>query len=283
MKNKKQSKTMKRSVLILWRIFFGGLLFIILVFASANFGLFGKMPSLTDLENPEADLASEVFTSDGKLMGKYYSENRSEVKYNEISPNIIHALIATEDQNFYDHSGIDARAVARAILKFGTAGGGSPITQQLAKMMLGQGKGNVVKRGIEKIKEWIIAVKLERNFTKEEIITLYLNRAPWGNNYGIRNAAKTYFQKEPAELSIEEAAVLVGMLKGFGYEPIRHPAAALNRRNTVIERMVDCKQQYLTEQQGARLKAKPLITNYKKADDNVGIAAYFRTALAEKM
>jgi len=153
MKNKKENKTMKTSVRILWRVFFGGILLVLLIFTLANFGAFGKMPSLEDLENPEADLASEVYTSDGKLMGKYYAENRSEIKYNQISPNIIHALIATEDQNFYDHSGIDARAVARAVIKLGTAGGGSPITQQLAKMMLGQGKGNVVKRGIEKIKE----------------------------------------------------------------------------------------------------------------------------------
>ena len=234
---------MTRSIKILWRIFFSGLLFIVLIFALASWGLFGKMPSLLELENPEADLASEVYTSDGKLMGKYYAENRSEVRYSEISPNIIKALVATEDQNFYDHSGIDARAVARAVLKFGTEGGGSPITQQLAKMMLGQGRGNVFKRGLEKIKEWIIAVKLERNFTKEEIITLYLNRAPWGNNYGIRNASKIYFQKEPKELNLEESAVLVGMLKGFIYDPIRHPLASLKRRNTVIERMVDCKQQ----------------------------------------
>ena len=283
MKNKAENKTMKNSVKILWRLFLGGLVLVVLVFMLANFGAFGKMPSLEDLENPEADLASEVYTSDVKLMGKYYAENRSEIKYNQISPNIIHALIATEDQNFYDHSGIDARAVARAVIKLGTAGGGSPITQQLAKMMLGQGRGNVLKRGIEKIKEWIIAVKLERNFTKEEIITLYLNRAPWGNNYGIRNASKTYFQKEAADLNVEEAAVLVGMLKGFGYEPIRHPVAALNRRNTVIERMVDTKQHYITEAQAAKLKAKPLITNFKKVDDNVGIAPYFRMALAEKM
>ena len=274
---------MKDSVRILWKVFFGGILLVVLLFTLANFGAFGKMPSLEDLENPEADLASEMYSSDGKLMGKYYAENRSEVKYNQISPNIIHALVATEDQNFYEHSGIDAKAVARAIIKLGTAGGGSPITQQLAKMMLGQGKGNVITRGLQKIKEWIIAVKLERNFTKEEIITLYLNRAPWGNNYGIRNAAKTYFQKEPIELGIEEAAVLVGMLKGFGYEPIRHPIAALNRRNTVIERMVDCKQQYLTAADAAQLKAMPLITHYKKADDNVGIAPYFRSALSETM
>ncbi|MBL0359258.1 MAG: transglycosylase domain-containing protein [Chitinophagaceae bacterium] len=274
---------MKKSVKILWRVFFYGLFFVVLIFASANFGLFGKMPSLKDLENPEADLASEVYSADGKQMGKYYSENRSEIKYSEISTNIINALIATEDQNFYDHSGIDPRAVARAILKLGTDGGGSPIPQQLAKMMLGQGRGNVFKRGMEKIKEWIIAVKLERNFTKEEIITLYLNRAPWGSNYGIRNASRTYFQKEPAELSIEEAAVLVGMLKGFIYDPIRHPSASLNRRNTVIERMVDCKQHYITEAQATRLKAKPLITNYKKPDESVGIAPYFRAVLADKL
>ena len=274
---------MKSSVKILWRVFFGGLLLVILIFTAANFGLLGKMPSLKELENPEADLASEVYTSDGKLMGKYYAENRSEVKYNEISPNIIHALVATEDQNFYDHSGIDAKAVARAVIKLGTDGGGSPITQQLAKMMLGQGKGNILKRGFQKIKEWVIAVKLERNFTKEEIITLYLNRAPWGNNYGIRNASRTYFQKEPIELNIEESAVLVGMLKGFIYDPIRHPSASLNRRNTVIERMVDCKQHYLTDEQAIRLKAKPLITSFKKVDDNVGIAPYFRFVVADKM
>ena len=274
---------MKNSVKILWRIFFGGLLLLILIFTSANFGLLGKMPSLKELENPEADLASEVYTADGKLMGKYYAENRSEVKYNEISPNIIHALVATEDQNFYDHSGIDAKAVARAVIKLGTDGGGSPITQQLAKMMLGQGKGNILKRGTQKIKEWVIAVKLERNFTKEEIITLYLNRAPWGNNYGIRNAARIYFQKEPMQLSVEESAVLVGMLKGFIYDPIRHPSASINRRNTVIERMVDCKQHYLTDEQANKFKAKPLITNFKKVDDNVGIAPYFRFAVVDKM
>ena len=274
---------MKRSVKILWRLFFGGFLLVVLLFTAANFGLFGKMPSITELENPEADLASEIYSSDGLLMGKYYAENRSEVKYSQISPNVIEALIATEDQYFYDHSGIDPKAVARAILKLGTDGGGSPITQQLAKMMLGQGHGNVLKRGIEKMKEWIIAVKLERNFTKEEIITLYLNRAPWGNAYGIRNASRIYFQKEPGDLKIEEAAVLVGMLKGFIYNPIGHPKAALDRRNTVIERMVDCKQHYLTEAEATKLKAKPLITNFKKLDENIGIAPYFRDVLKDKL
>jgi penicillin-binding protein 1A len=154
---------MSKSVRFLWRVFFGGLLLLVLIFLAANFGLFGKMPSVQQLENPEADLASEIISSDGLLMGKYYAENRSEVKYQEISPNVIHALIATEDQHFYEHSGIDAKAVARAVLKFGTDGGGSPITQQLAKMILKQGRSNILKRGLEKIKEWIVAVKLESN------------------------------------------------------------------------------------------------------------------------
>jgi penicillin-binding protein 1A len=274
---------MKRSVKILWRVFLSGLGLFLLMLLCANFGLFGKMPSVEELQNPEADLASEVYTSDGILMGKYYAENRSEVKYNEISPNVINALIATEDERFYDHSGIDAQALARVVFTLGTQGGGSTLTQQLAKMMLGQGHGNVFRRGIDKLKEWIVAVKLERNFTKEEIIALYLNRAPWGNVYGIRNASRTYFQKEPKDLKVEEAAVLIGMLKGFIYNPIGHPKASLDRRNTVINQMVVCQQHFLTEAEAEKLKAKPLITNYKKIDEYIGIAPYFRAVLADKM
>jgi penicillin-binding protein 1A len=272
---------MKQSVRILWKVFFYGIIAVLLIFMSANFGLFGKMPSLKELENPEADLASEVYSADGKLMGKYYAENRSEVKYNQISPDIINALIATEDVRFKDHSGIDGKAVVRAIASGGTQGGGSTITQQLAKNMLSQGKGNIFIRGFQKIKEWIVAVKLERNFTKEEIITLYLNRASWGNNYGIRNASRTYYQKDPAELSIEEGAVLVGMLKGFIYDPVRHPKASLNRRNTVIDQMANAG--YITDMQAEKLKSKPLITNYKRPDESVGIAPYFRAVLADKL
>jgi penicillin-binding protein 1A len=269
----------RKSVRILWKFFWGGLGFVTLLFLAANFGLFGKMPSVQQLENPEADLASEIISADGVLMGKYYSENRSEVKYREISPNVIHALIATEDERFYDHSGIDMQAIGRVVFTAGTQGGGSTLTQQLAKMMLKQGRKNRLMRGFEKIKEWIVAVKLERNFTKEEIIALYLNRAPWGNVYGIRNASRTYFQKEPIDLNIEEAAVLVGMLKGFIYEPIRHAKSSLNRRNVVINQMATCKQQYITPAQAEQLKRKPLITNFKKMDENVGIAPYYRAAL----
>ncbi|MEN9963986.1 MAG: hypothetical protein RL582_1081 [Bacteroidota bacterium] len=271
---------MKKSVRILWIVFGSGLGFVLLVFLSANFGLFGKMPSVQQLENPEADLASEIFSADNKLMGKYYSENRSEVKYNEISPNVIHALIATEDERFYEHSGIDVQALGRVVYTAGTQGGGSTLTQQLAKMILGQGGGNKLSRATEKIKEWIVAVKLEKNFTKEEIITLYLNRAPWGNVYGIRNASRTYFQKEPKNLKIEEAAVLIGMLKGFIYEPIRHPKSSRIRRDVVINQMSVTKHHYISSEEAERLKSKPLITNYKKIDENVGVAPYFRSVLA---
>jgi len=274
---------MKRSVKIFWKIFLAGFALVILLLLCANFGVFGKMPSVSQLENPEADLASEIYSSDGVLMGKYYSENRSEVKYTEISPNAIHALIATEDERFYDHSGIDAQALGRVVFTLGTQGGGSTITQQVAKMMLNQGKGNILRRGIDKLKEWIVAVKLERNFTKEEILTLYLNRAPWGNVYGIRNASRMYFQKEPKDLKIEEAAVLIGMLKGYGYNPITQPKRSVDRRNTVINQMAVCKQQFITEAEATKLKAKPLITNYKKLDENIGIAPYFRDVLKDKL
>ncbi len=275
---------MKRSVKILWLVFFGGLLLVVLLFTAANFGLFGKMPSLQELENPEADLASEVISADGLLMGKYYAENRSEVNYNEISPKVINALIATEDVRFEQHSGIDAKAVVRAIYSLGSDGGGSTITQQLAKMILEQGRGNIFQRSVQKIKEWIVAVKLERNFTKSEIITLYLNRAPWGNVFGIRNASRTYFQKEPKDLKQEEAAVLVGMLKGPSiYEPIRHAEAAMNRRNTVLQQMVVADQKFLTEAEAAKLKAKPIITNFKAIDEAIGIAPHYRRALIDVM
>ena len=276
-----QIRKVPASVKVLWRLFWIGLIAVAAIFIAAAMGAFGKMPSIAELQNPEADLASEIYSSDGLLMGKYYSENRSEVKYQEISPNVIHALIATEDERFYDHSGIDAQAVGRSVFSLGAQGGGSTITQQLAKMMLKQGQGSFVQRVFQKIKEWIVAVQLERNFTKDEIITLYLNRAAWGNVYGIRNASRTYYQKEPADLKLEEAAVLVGMLKGFIYDPVRSPKNSMERRNTVINQMVVCKQKYLTPAQAKSLMAKPLVTNFKKIDEAIGIAPHFRRALLD--
>lgn len=274
---------MKRSVSILWKLVLTGICLFLILLTCVVFGVFGKLPSLEQLENPQANSASEMYADDGKtLMGKFYTENRSPVDYKNISENVLNALIATEDERFYEHSGIDVRALGRAIKGFGSDGGGSTITQQLAKNILNQGKGNIFKRGIDKLKEWVVAVKLEKNFTKEEIITLYLNRVPWLNIYGIRNASRTYFQKEPSLLSVDEAALLIGMLKGPGqYDPIRKPAAALERRNIVIEQML--RNDMVKEGQANILKKKDLGTKYKKIDEDLGIAPYYKMVLGKKM
>ncbi|MGZ8525340.1 MAG: transglycosylase domain-containing protein, partial [Chitinophagaceae bacterium] len=276
---------MKKSVRIFWRIFLFGFLALVLLIALANFGVFGKMPSLEELENPSIQQASEVIANDGTLMGKYYTErgNRSNVKYRDISANVTNALIATEDERFYNHAGIDFKSTLRAVFTMGKQGGGSTLTQQLAKALLDQGSKNSAWRVVEKLKEWIIAVKLERNFTKEEIVTLYLNAVPFGNNiYGIRNAARTFFQKEPDRLNIEEAALLVGMLKGNSiYNPVRNPKAALDRRNIVIGQMeVNGK---INGAEAAKLKAMPIKLKYKKLDENTGYAPYFREVLKDEV
>ncbi|MFN4893408.1 MAG: penicillin-binding protein 1A [Bacteroidota bacterium] len=270
---------------LFWKVSGIGAGFVLLLVLTANWGLFGYMPSLTELENPAILQASEVYAADGTLMGKYYTErgNRSPVRYREISPNVIDALIATEDERFYDHNGIDFKSTLRAVLSLGTEGGGSTITQQLAKALLAQGSKNKAWRVIEKLKEWIIAIKLERNFSKQEIITLYLNTVPFGNNlYGIRNTARTFFQKEPIELKVEEAALLVGLLKGNTiYNPIRNPKSALDRRNVVIGQMEVNKK--ISSAEANRLKALPIELKYKKLDENTGHAPYFREILKEEI
>ena len=276
---------MKPSVRAFWRLFAGGMIAFLLMILLANLGLFGKMPSLQELENPSILQASEVYAQDGTLMGKYYTErgNRSNVKYRDLSRYAIDALIATEDERFYNHSGIDFKSTLRAVVTLGSEGGGSTITQQLAKALLAQGSRNKAWRVVEKLKEWIIAVKLERNFTKEEIITLYLNVVPFGNNiYGIRNASRTFFQKEPDRLLIEEAALLIGMLKGNTlYNPVRNPKAALDRRNVVIGQMeVNGK---ISAEEAKTLKASPIQLNYRKMDENTGYAPYFREILKEEI
>ena len=263
-----------KAFFIFWGVF---LLFIL----SLNLGIFGKLPSLTELENPSILSSSEVIAADGTLMGKYYLKDRTNVNYTDISQNVIKALIATEDERFYEHSGIDIRSLARALFFLGRQGGASTITQQLAKNLLNQGNHNKATRLIEKFKEWIVAVKLERNFTKEEILALYLNMVSYGDEiYGIRNASKTYFQKEPDRLSVEEAAVLVGLLKGNTiYNPRRNPKASLDRRNTVIDQMV--RNNMLPAPEAERLKLKPIDLKYKKMDENAGIAPYFRDVLRD--
>ena len=282
-KNKKRIKPVRPSVRILWTMVVIGFLMFNLVLAAAYFGLFGKLPSLQELENPQANLASEIYANDGTtLMGKIYTENRVSVDYKDISSHVIDALISTEDVRFYNHSGIDAIALGRAIKGLGSDGGGSTITQQLAKNILGQGRGSMLRRGIDKIKEWIVALKLEKNFTKQEIIALYLNRVSWLNVYGIRNASRVYFSKEPSALTTDESALLIGMLSGPGkYNPVRRPEAATARRNLVLDRMVS--NNVLTGAEALSLKRKPLGLKYKKLVENMGIAPYFRTELAKKL
>lgn len=268
---------MKNSVRTFWRIFFivfGGVFAVVLF---TNWGLFGKMPSLRELENPTIMQASEVFASDGTLMGKYYlpNGNRTVVKYKDISPNVINALIATEDKRFYEHSGIDIKGTFRAVALLGKAGGGSTITQQLALALFNKRASNKITRMVQKLKEWIIAVKLERNFTKEEILALYLNAVSFSDNvYGIRNASRTFFQKEPDRLSVDEAALLVGMINGPGiYNPRRNPKASMDRRNLVITRMVE--NGNISAGEAENLQSKPIKLNYKKLDENTGFAPYF--------
>jgi penicillin-binding protein 1A len=273
-------------VRIFWRIFFYGLGAFILFLVLINLGAFGSLPSLKELENPSITLATEVFADDGTPMGKYYKDkgNRSNVEFKDISPNVVNALVATEDERFYQHSGIDGFSIMRAVIRLGHDGGGSTITQQLAKNLLEQGSKNFVRRFIEKLKEWIIAIKLERNFTKQEILALYLNEVPFGDNvYGIRNASSTFFQKEPDRLNVDEAAVLIGMLKGNTlYNPRKNPKMAIERRNTVINQMV--KNNYLTAVEAARDKALPIdLSNYKKVDENNGLAPYFRDVIRDEL
>ncbi len=277
---------MRKAIPIFWKVFFASLLGFVLLLTLINFGVFGPLPSLKELENPSIMLASEVYADDGTLMGKYYKDksNRSNVEYHDISKNVVNALLSTEDKRFYEHSGIDGMGVLRAVVKLGRDGGGSTITQQLAKYMLGQGSHNMARRGIEKLKEWIIAVRLERNFTKEEIIALYLNAVPFGDNvYGIRNASRTFFQKEPEQLTVDEAAMLIGMLSGNTlYNPRKNPKAAIERRNTVINRMVESN--YITEEEGRKYKLKPIdLSNYRKLDENNGLAPYFRDVIRDDL
>jgi penicillin-binding protein 1A len=279
MKKKRSSK----AVVYFWRIAFIGCALLLLLILFANWGVFGKMPSIEQLENPSASLASEVIAEDGTLMGKYYLEDRTNVEFKDINKNVVNALVATEDERFYEHSGIDAYGLARAFAKLGRDGGASTITQQLAKNLFTDYSRNPITRIIQKVKESIIAIKLERNFTKNEIITLYLNTVPFSDNvYGIRNAAKTFFQKEPDRLNVEEAAVMIGMVNAPTlYNPRRNPKLALDRRNIVLDQMK--RNKFLSDNEAASLKRKTIVLNYKKLDETAGLAPYFRMVLGEEM
>ena len=271
----------------MWLIFLTPISIITLLFYYASTGGFGDMPDLEVLENPKTNLASEIFTSDGKTLAKYYfNDNRTPVTFDELPTHLVDALIATEDIRFYSHSGIDFKRTFGAALKFGKDGGGSTITQQLAKLLFtGEGSKDIIERLTQKFKEYIIAVRLERNYTKEEIITQYLNLYDFGNNGdGIRSAARIYFGKEPIDLDINESAILVGMLKNsslYNPRPHRNPIGVKNRRNVVLSQM--SKYQYLEKKLVDSLRLEPLNLNYTPESHREGLATYFREFLRSHM
>ncbi len=277
----------KKILIALWVLLLGGIMAVILTFFAIAQGWIGYMPDMSELENPSYKYAAQVLSADGKVMGtwSYSKENRTLVEYNEISPNLIKALIATEDVRFTEHSGIDARALLRAIIKRGilrqeSAGGGSTITQQLAKLLYTQVTAeDEMERMMQKPIEWVIAVQLERRYTKEEIITMYLNKYDFGYNaVGIRSAAQIYFGKSPKDLNVQEAAMLVGMCKNSSlYNPRRRPEKTKQRRNVVFGQMA--KAGYITEAEADSLKQIELQLNFHSADHKAGPAPYFREYL----
>ena len=267
-----------------WKLFFMGLTGIGLFFLLASWGLFGSMPSFEDLENPDSNLATEIISADGVVLGKYFQKNRSQLKYADLPKNLVQALVATEDARFYEHSGIDGRGTLRAISSLGTSGGASTLTQQLAKQLFhGEGSKFLPFRIVQKVKEWIIAIRLERQYTKNEIIAMYCNVYDFGNNsVGVSSAAKTYFSKEPKDLTINESAILVGMFKNSGlYNPIRNPQGVINRRNVVFSQME--KGKIISEKEKERLQSLPLKLNFKLETHKEGTATYFREYLRDYM
>lgn len=264
-----------------WQICILGVLFVVLLISSVGFGLFGELPTFRDLENPKSNLASEVIASDGPVLGSYYIQNRSNAKFKDLPSSLVNALIATEDVRFYEHSGIDLKGTFAIALYsvIGKKRGSSTITQQLAKNLFPRKKQTIFNIGIIKLKEWLTAIKIERNYTKEEIITMYFNTVDFGSNsYGIKTAAKTYFNKLPAELSIEESALLVGILKGTTvYSPIRNPERAKARRNVVLNQME--KYGFITEAELEEASNSELAMKFTSPDHNQGTATYFREYL----
>ena len=266
-----------------WGIILGGIIFISFLFLLASWGVFGKLPTFEELENPKSDLATEVISADGKTLGKYYVKaNRTPIQYKDLPDNLIKALIATEDERFYEHSGIDFKGLARAIAKMGAGGGASTITQQLAKnLFTKRASSNKLKRIIQKMQEWVVSVKLERQYTKNEIITMYLNTQGFlFNATGIRSAARIYFGKEPKELDIQESAIIVAMLKNpRQYNPHREISKkkSLGRRNVVFSQMR--KNNFLTEKEKDSLQKLPLKINFTPESHSDGLATYFRENL----
>lgn len=282
-KAKKPKGSNRKFALLFWLLVLVAPFFIYLFFWLINVGTIGQLPSFEELENPKSLLASEIISADQQTLGTYFKENRSNVNYNQISPFVINALVATEDERYYEHSGIDFRAVMRAVSSFGTTGGASTITQQLAKMLFHERSSNIFKRIFQKLQEWVIAVKLERQYTKQEILAMYLNKFDFVNNaVGIKSAAFVYFGKNPKDLNIAESAMLVGMAKNPAlFNPMRRAEQTLQRRNVVFGQML--KNNLITPAEFDSLKVLPLGLEYNSVDHKEGVAPYFREVLRQKL
>ena len=279
---KKKETNFKKYIKRFWIIVLGGFTSILLVFLFASWGIFGELPTFEELENPEKNLATEVISSDGVTLGKYAFKNRTPVGFSDLPENLVNALIATEDERFYEHSGIDFRGLARAIVKLGKGGGASTITQQLAKNLFNKGgSSSTLKRLTQKVKEWIVATKLERQYTKNEIVAMYLNTQGFlFNAIGIRAASRIYFGKEPKNLDIQESAILVAMLKNpRQFNPNREisKGKSLVRRNVVFAQMA--KNEFITQKEKDSLQKLPLKINFTPESHNDGLATYFREYL----
>ncbi len=279
-KNSKKNSSFRKYIIGFWTLFGAGILFIIVLFLLAGWGAFGKMPKFEELENPETNLATEIFSSNGETLGKYYSENRTPIKFDDLPDHLIEALVATEDERYYQHSGIDAQGTLRAAIFLGTRGGASTITQQLAKLLFTDDVSkNFMGRVMQKFKEYIIAIRLERQYTKEEIITMYFNKYDFiYQAVGIRSASKIYFDKEAKDLKLEESAVLVAMLKNSAlYNPVRRPDLVEQRRNQVFKQME--RNGFLTREEKDSLQQIPMKITFTPQGHDEGIATYFRVYL----
>ena len=281
----------------MWVLFVGGLVGLVLYVGAVNYnfmGWFGRMPNLRTLENPKSELASEVYSADGVLLGKYFRENRTPADYQDLPQNLVDALVATEDVRFEQHSGIDFKSIMRAVKGLGRSGGGSTLSQQVAKVLFktrpgeasnlndgtlnGDGKLGLL---ITKTKEWLLAIRLERNYTKREILRMYLNTVDYGSNaFGINTAAKTFFNKKPKDLTTPEAATLVGIVNAPSrFSPASHPARSKRRRNWVLQQMN--KYGYLSPAELAKDTAKAIVLHYSVESPTQGLAPYFRTEVAK--
>lgn len=271
---------MKKFLVYFWSLFAAGVVVVVVLFWMITKGWLGYLPPLEELQNPKNKYASEVFSADMQSLGRYYRQaNRVGVQYSDLSPELVEALIATEDARFYSHTGVDFKAFMRAVLKLGRAGGGSTLTQQLAKQIWSPQANNIFERAMQKPIEWVIATKLERLYSKDEILLMYLNQFDFlYNAVGIKSAAQVYFSTTPADLKVEESAMLVGMCKNPSlYNPVRRPQNARDRRNTVLSQMA--KYGYLTEAERDSLQALPIELHYSSVDHKQGMAPYFREYL----